>query len=415
MKALFCTAIAPLFAGWALLSGTPPAAAVEWHGLLDMRALHTDAERSWTDAGLGKLRHDKQSSGLRLGQAFLSAQADLLSNTITGRLVLSAADDRAGALDVNEAWLLWSPLPSSAWKTRVKLGAFFPASSLELDYDSIGWTPSRTVSSSAVNSWIGEELRTQGAELTLTHKGRQSNSLHDFGLTLAVFGGNDPAGTLMGWRGWSISDRVSGLTEGLLLADLPVYRPSGEIPKQNRSVHLFRELDGRAGYYLGGQYAYTEQVELSALHYDNRGDPLVEKNGQYAWHTRFDHIGLRLRPAGEWELAAQLMSGETLMGPQAVRLSFKAGYLLASHPFAQGHLSLRYDRFRARENDILPSDPNHEDGRALALAYALPLRQGWSLLGEWLVVKSTRPARRLTGNAPAQTERSLTASLRWQF
>jgi hypothetical protein len=404
----------PLLAAWALLSSVPAAAEVEWHGLLDLRALLTDAERSWTDAGLGKLRYDKQSSGLRLGQAFLSAEADL-SNTVTGHIVLSAADDRAGALDVNEAWLLWSPLPSGAWKTRVKLGAFFPASSLEIDYDSIGWTPARTVSSSAINSWIGEELRTQGAELTLTHKGRQTNSAHDFGLTLAVFGGNDPAGTLMGWRGWAISDRISGLTERLILADLPVYRPDGAIPKQSRSVQLFSELDGRVGYYLGGQYAYAEQVELSALHYDNRGDPLVEKHGQYAWHTRFDHIGLRLRPAGDWELAAQLMSGETLMGPQAVRLRFRAGYLLASHPVAQGLLSLRYDRFRARENDILPSDPNDENGQALALAYRLPLQRGWSLLGEWLVVKSTRAARPLTGSAPAQSERSLTASLRWQF
>ena len=397
-----------------LAAETTHAAGVEWHGLLDLRAVLSDAERSWTDAGLGKSRYDKQSSPLRLGQAFLSAQGDL-SNTVSANLVLSAADDRAGLLDVNEAWLLWSPVPSSAWKTRLKLGAFFPTTSLEIDYESIGWTPTRTVSSSAINSWIGEELRTQGAELSMGRKGSQSGSPHDYGLNLAIFGGNDPAGTLIAWRGWSVSDRITGLTEGLLLADLPVYRPDGEVNKQTRNIHVFRELDTRVGYYFGGHYGYAEHLELAALHYDNRADPLLVKNGQYGWHTRFDHLSLRLRPAGRWELAAQAMAGETVMGPNAVRVRFKAWYLLASHPFAQGQLTARFDHFSASEDDILPHDPNAEDGQALALAYALPLPHGLSLVAELLAVKSTRPARQLIGSEPTQTERSFTLALRWQF
>ncbi|WP_310389803.1 hypothetical protein [Roseateles sp.] len=415
MKSWLRPSLAAAALAAALAAAAPAhAAGVEWHGLLDLRAVLSDAERSWTHAGLGKSRADQQSSPLRLGQAFLAAQGDL-SNAVAARLVLSAADDRAGALDINEAWLLWSPIPASAWKTRVKLGAFFPATSLEIDYDSIGWTPVRTVSSSAINSWIGEELRTLGAELSLVRKGSPSGSPHDYGFNLGVFGANDPAGTLLAWRGWSVSDRITGLTESLQLADLPVYRPDGPINKQTRHMHVFRELDGRAGYYVGGHYGYAERIKVAAMHYDNRADPLVVKSGQYGWHTRFDHLSLQLRPAGQWELAAQAMAGETLMGPQAVRVKFKAWYLLASHPLAQGQLSARYDSFSASENDILPSDPNAEDGQALALAYALPLGQGWSLVSEALVIKSTRPARLLIGAAPAQTERSLSVSLRWQF
>ena len=41
------------------------------------------------------------------------------------------------------------------------------------------------------------------------------------------------------------------------------------------------------------------------MHYDNRGDPLMVKQAQYSWATKFDHVGVRLRPAGKWELMAQ--------------------------------------------------------------------------------------------------------------
>lgn len=396
---------------------------VEWHGMLDVRAVAADGPPSWTHEGLGKSRYDTGSGSVRLAQAFLQARGDV-SDSISGNLVLSHADDRTSGLDVNEAWLVWSPVPTSNWKTRVKAGAFFPASSLEIDYESMGWTPLRTVSSAAINSWIGEELRTLGAEVTLTRKGQQSGSPHSYGVSAAVFGGNDPAGSLMAWRGWSVSDRITGLTEPLLLADLPAYRqgsPGAPLPMQDRSIRLFKEIDGRPGFYLGAHYALAQTLELAVLHYDNRADPLALKGGQYAWNTRFDHLSLRARPAGQWELAAQAMRGETTMGPDAVRLTFQAWYLSASHPWAGGHVTLRFDSFRTDENDILPGDPNGEAGRALALAYAVPLgsivpkAERFTLVTELLSVQSDRPARVQTGQAAAQAERSWTTSLRWQF
>ena len=44
----------------------------------------------------------------------------------------------------------------------VKAGAFFPTISLE--NDDLGWTSPYTLTPSAINSWIGEELRTIGSE-----------------------------------------------------------------------------------------------------------------------------------------------------------------------------------------------------------------------------------------------------------
>ena len=398
-----------LCAGW-------QAHAIEIRGLVDLRVGNSDADRSWTRDGLDKTRFDRNSGGIRLGQAFLRVDGDV-SDDVSASLVASASDDRRRLVDITEAWLGWNPVPSSAWKTRVKLGAFFPATSLEIDYDSIGWTPVRTISSSAINSWIGEELRTQGLELTMTRKGVTEASPHDYGFTLALFGRNDPIGSLLAWRGWSISDRITGLTESIRLADLPVYRQGGELSQQSRSIRIAREIDNRPGFYVGAHYAYKSWLSVSALHYDNRGDPLIIKNGQYSWNTRFNHLSARIQPDDQWQFLFQALHGETIMGPNAVRLRYAAWYALASHPLGAGSLAIRVDRFSAKEHsaDILPSDPNGESGRALAIAYTWPLSPSVSLVTEALHVKSDRAARILIFDPPTKTEKSLTASVRWQF
>jgi hypothetical protein len=397
-----------------LLALTLPltARSVEWSGLLDVRALSADGERSWTRSGLGKTRYD--SSGVRLGQAILGAEWQV-SDAITGSAVLNFSDDRRRLVDLQEAWLGWNPVPSGPWKMRAKAGLFFPPINQEIDYDRLTWTPTRTNSASAINSWIGEELRTKGLELSLTHRGRAAGSAHDFGASAAIFNGNDPAGTLLAWRGWGVGDRITGASEPIQLADLPVYRPNGAINQQTRDIKLFREIDGRAGYYAALNYAYGDMVEVKAMHYDNRGEPLIVKQGQYSWATKFHHVGLRLRPTGHWELMAQWLSGSTVMGPSAVALDYRAWYALASHPLGKGTLTLRYDQFRTREHDILPADPNGEDGRAIALAFVFEMTPAVSVVTELLSVHSTRPSRMLVRDLPRQHERSLTTALRWQF
>ncbi len=394
------------------LCGTAAAGDVETHGLLEARASAVDASRSWLDQGLGKLRDS--SSNVRISQAMLRVDGDV-SDSIGAAIVINAADDRPHVLDVNEAWLSWNPVPSGPWKTRVKAGAFFPVTSVEIDYGSVGWTPTRTLSSSAINSWIGEELRTKGVELSLQRSGRQEGSPHDFGLTLAVYGANDETGTLLAWRGWTISDRITGLTEPLMLADLPVYRPTGKLVKQHRTIHPFREIDGRLGYYATVNYGYSGWLEAAYMHYDNRADPLIVKDGQYAWDTHFDHVSLKLKPYGQWEILAQAMKGSTFMGTHGAQADFRSWYVLLSHPVGKATLSARVDYFNESEDDRIPSDPNGENGHALALAYARPLGPGLSLVTELLWVRSDRPARSLIGDAPHQNERSLSAALRWQF
>lgn len=392
------------------------AQAVEITGLLDMRLVATDTQHNWLRAGLDKSRFDGRSGGLRLGGAFVKIEGDVL-DAVSGTVVVSAQDDRAGGVDINETFLTWSPVPVSPWRSRVRAGAFFPVSSLEIDYDSIGWTPRDTISSSAINSWIGEELRTVGLEYRLSRSGRQAGSKHDIGLTAAVFGVNDPAGSVLAWRGWSISDRITGLRETIPLANLPAFSPGGSIASQTRAVNEFRELDQRLGFYIGADYAYAGRFDAAVMRYDNRGDPMVITSGQYAWLTRFNHVSARLKQVGQWDLSFQAMQGDTLMGPGAVYMDFNAWFLLASRPLGAGRLAIRYDQFGAteRREDILPTDPNGEQGRALALAYHWKIKPQVALVTEWLVVHSDRPARTQIGVPAIRHEQSLTTSLRVSF
>ncbi|MFP5389930.1 MAG: hypothetical protein ACLGI6_00060 [Gammaproteobacteria bacterium] len=392
------------------------ARALDLHGVVDLRAAAVSASPSWLHGGMGKLRYD--DSGVRLGQATLEASGELLDQVVdnlSATVVANIHDDRRGAAGVNEAFISWNPVPGGPWKTRVKAGAFFPVTSLELDYDSVGWTPTRTVSSSAINSWIGEELRTKGIELTFSRNGRLAGSPHDFSITAALYKWNDETGTLLAWRGWSISERITSLTEPLPLPDLPVYREGTGFIDQTRAIHPFREIDDRTGFYVSSTYAWRGWLELTAMHYDNRANPMAYEDDQWGWTTRFNHVGLRARPGNGWEWVLQAMDGSTLVGPRGVNARYRSWFALASHALGPGTATLRYDHFGISEDDIAPADPNTEHGHALALAYALELRPEWTLVTEALRVDSTRAARALIGVAPRQRERSLSVSLRYRF
>jgi hypothetical protein len=79
-------------------------------------------------------------------------------------------------------------------------------SSLEVDYDQVGWNADRTISSAAINSWIAQEVRIFGAEFTAQ------------------------------WRG---------------------------------ALHVFRELDHRPGWYGALGYSFEGVLDIEAMHYDN--------------------------------------------------------------------------------------------------------------------------------------------------
>ncbi|NDD65054.1 MAG: hypothetical protein EBZ36_13940, partial [Acidobacteria bacterium] len=153
---------------------------------------------------------------------------------------------------------------TGAARWTIKLGAFYPPVSIE--NEGVGWTSPWTLTPSAINTWVGEELRTIGGETSVEWK-TASGSI---GLTGAVFGGNDPTGLLIAARGWSFGDRPTGLFDRVRTADDVALR-SRRAPPYYQSEFL--EIDDRAGFYGGVSWRENGLGRLTLLRYDNRADP----------------------------------------------------------------------------------------------------------------------------------------------
>src|SRR5690606_3411051 len=86
----------------------------------------------------------------------------------------------------------------------------------------------------------------------------------------SLFYGNDPAGTVLSWRGWSINNWQTAWGGDIALADLPVFAFA---PQQAPVSEPFLELDGAPGYYSWAELGLARSLRVRALYYDNRADP----------------------------------------------------------------------------------------------------------------------------------------------
>lgn len=396
------------------LSGVNQAAEIS--GLLDLRLVQADDTRSWIYGGLGKQRFDDEHDGLRLGQAIAAINTSVL-DTVNASIEFNAYEDRRRRVDVETAHLLWRPIPASEWQSQLNVGAFFPG--LSLENTGTGWTSPYLLSHSAINNWIGEEVRIIGTEWTLARLGQKIGSPHDWQFSASLFGWNDGSGGLLAWRGWSVGDRISGLSERLPLPSaLPIFDEDSDFAEQGSGLKPFHEIDHRTGYTLSSRYRYTNQFEARVLHYDNRGDPTKEAQGQYAWDTHFNALGMRWQVNDHHELLGQWLAGSSLSGDEAdslIDMRFQAWYLLYSWHSDAHRLSLRYDHFWVGDRDINSEDPNGEYGHAYALAYRYQWNERLSLCAEALRQISYRDAREELDLPEDVTEDSLQFAVQMHF
>ena len=304
-------------------------------------------------------------------------------------------------MDLTEAYLEWRPWPSRYFRSRAKLGAFYP----EISFENVlpSWRSPYSVSWSAVNSWLGEEIRTIGAEYRLDWLGQHNGGAFDVSAIVGVYGLDDPAGTLMATRGWALHDRQTTLFGR-------VGRPGEEVDIRR----MFAEIDHRPGYYAGAELAYRESATLRALHYDNRGDgtSVAPSLDAISWLTRFDSLGLQLTPTDHLTVIAQYLNGYTWINPFIpFKWDFDAGFLLASYEQGRYRLTLRRDWFGMQQ--VKGMGANRETGSAWTAAAMLHLDAHWSVAAEGLWVDSTLDYRSDAGLPPRAAERSLTLSLRY--
>ncbi|MEM6987047.1 MAG: hypothetical protein AAF499_10955 [Pseudomonadota bacterium] len=401
-----------------LMAGVPSAQALGLSGTqlrygFEIAAIDTDGLPSWVDGSVGKFATNGAERPFR-GYA---EHAKQLSDTVSTKLVIEATADEIGdPINATEAYVRWRPVPRSDTRYRIKFGAFYPGVSLENTQP--GWRSPYTVNYSAINTWVAEELRTTGVELTAIKKLPELGANHRLILQAAAFGWNDPAGTILSWRGWALHDRQTRFGDNLPLPPLPLNRPGEMFQTQAAVIEPLKEVDDRVGFYTAAEWNVRGRFLIKGLYYDNRGDPEALVNGQYGWDTRFGSLGVKLAFPHQTTLLAQWMQGNTGMGPMmsgkhVIDNDFESYYLLLSRRMGKHRLTMRYDRFRVDDVDVITADDNNEKGNAWTLSYRYPLSKRLLASTEWTRVETTRPNFAFNGFATRQIERQFEIRLRY--
>ena len=404
--------LACLLAAGLLPAGMLPAGAqdLQWHGHLDLRAVDAGEQRAWDEGGLGKSRFGSGDDGGAFASGVLAGTLQLGPEVLAGTTLQFVPDQRQ-SLDVLDAWVRYRPVSTTPWRWSVRAGAFWAPVSLE--NDGVGWTSLWTLTPSAINSWVGEELRTIGLEASLEHRGPSA----DVTLFAAAFGWNDPAGELLAARGWGLGDSHSGL--GAVLREPDAYAPRARAPVP-MLYRPFREIDGRPGWYAGATREVRGEGRATLLYYDNRAErdswERYAGHRAFSWDTRFWSAAASRR-VGDWMLAGQAMTGSTVFEPQpgmVLDTRFHAAYLLLARDTGAWRPSVRLDVFGTSQRG--PTDaPLDEHGNALVLALNWRPRDHVRIIGEVLRIDSTRSQRRLDGIAARQVDWQMQLAARLYF
>jgi len=381
--------------------------AYELTAQIDLRAVAVDSPyKSFTEGGLGLLRFDEAHDDLRLGRAMLNARGPLSETLWADATVSATGDHSTHAADLTEASLEWRPYPRNALRLRTQAGAFYPPISLE--NRSVGWQSPYSLTPSAINTWIGEEIRTIGVQQSVTLIGPAIDKPFDISLVAGVFGYNDPMGVLIFQRGWAVHDRQTTLFDGL---PRPFTSPSGDT-----HIEFFREIDNRPGYYAGAEFRYRAQHLLRAMHYDNRGDPSKNDGKDSAWRSRFDAIGWRTELA-DTTLIAQAMLGDTAVGASAdgrgrFILEYWSYFILASQRTGAHRFTARYDRMYTDTERGATFFDSAQTATAWTAAYLWDVGAHWQVAVEAVKIQGSLRQRAVLNQPAAADERLLQLAIR---
>ena len=212
----------------------------------------TPDERSWRDGGVGRYLPAEPRLSAHIGLLWQpSLDWDV---RVHARL---DSDDGFGAAPIGlvEAFAarrLFSP-SGAFW--QIKAGQFFLPTSREA-VDPL-WQSPHHLSLSTLNSWIAEEFRPIGVDLSWRNA-PQSEFETEWAAT--VFGGNDSAGALLAWRGFASHDRLTAFGEVLRLPSLPTLSEGFAGQRDDGSKPFGPDLDGRPGYALRTRFGQREPL-----------------------------------------------------------------------------------------------------------------------------------------------------------
>jgi hypothetical protein len=407
----------------ATATAAPAAAQVDlfspdvWHGVVDLRVAGADGERSFNDHGFGKLRFGGSGDGGWRGDGDIAFAAlewrPRFTWDLTGVVdVVHQPEQDEHPVDITQAYVSWRPVPTSATRFTARAGLYYPAISLE--HDGVAWGMTNLITPSAINSWVGEEVKVVGVEAGIAHEFEGGQRL---ALTLGVFAGDDTAGTLLTYRGWALHDEQS---TSLGRFQLPPRGFLSTLVQPDYSFSL-REIDKRPGFYGRLEWRPAPGLELEAFYYDNRGDKVgITSTLQWAWATRFVNLGARWTIDEHTRVLAQALVGHTADGfptPDGLfgDIDFAAAYGEVQRDVGRSTFTARADLFRIRDNTTVDEYRTDEDGWAVTAAWRYAITRHVDFRAEAVHVRSDRPGRDYAGLPDVQSQTQVQSSLRVSY
>jgi hypothetical protein len=325
----------------------------QFHGFLTGRETYVNAQRSWLQGGVGRFDVGADTPDDHRLVNVDSVQLGI-DWTPTGWLLLHAdgiaRQEQSGfhgkRLGIVQAY---ADVYNDHW--RLRAGEFWLPTSRE-NTDPM-WTSKYTITYSALNSWIAQEVRPIGADLQWSP---------GFYVTLGAtaFRGNDTMGTLLAARGWTFGNYLTTYDESMPLPYPETTKPIGA------------DLDHKNGYSERLRLSLPERAMIQFAHIDNRAPiaPFPIK-GQTPWQTHFNVISADAGSKSPTTVAAEWAYGSTAVGfpGGSFTMDFDTEYVLVSHAFGHERLSARVERFSTRDASRPSVDFAREDGRAWTVAW----------------------------------------------
>ena len=391
-----------------------------FEGVIDLRAIAADGQPSYLDGGFGRARYGGTGPGGTKGQLSLADAALVWKPQLTwalGAVVdVERQDGQQHPFDLVQAYLTLRPTPHGETRFTARAGFYYPP--LSEEHEGATWAVANTITPSAINSWVGEEVKVVGGE------GKVSRRLagQELSATVGLFGYDDTSGTLLTFRGWGLTDIKATSFGAFRMPPIDSYLTDHQAPVTQSTA----ELDGKVGYYGRLDWRTAGPLSLSAFYYDNGGDKISVADHQWSWATRFWNFGAALDLDEHTRILSQLMTGRTLMGypdgrdAEWIDLGFTSAYLLATHSFGRSGLAGRVEYFATHDHNFDPAVDDAEDDRGehgwavtAAYRYDLTPRARWML--ELLHVHSRRPSLEAHALEPLQDQTLLQSSVRLSF
>jgi hypothetical protein len=385
--------------------------------LLDGRVALANGERSWANRGLGKTSFQGTSEG---GYKLFAVpeEADVIwtprfSNSLSASVSGAWQRHQEHAFDLLEAFLSFLPPQKGSVGYAVRAGIMWPEISLEHTTGG-AWSTVNTLTPSAINTWVGEEVKVLGLEGTV----RASVGDGMVGLTGAVFGFDDTSGTLLSFRGWALHNEKATVFGHF---PLPPLNPFIRLLQQDKT-RSFIEIDHRPGFYGRLEWRPPSPLGVALFYYDNRGDPEKFKpSGQWGWRTRFVNLGINADLAPKTHLLAQAMAGSTIMGfkingKRWVHTRFSSAFVSITQTLTdKAALTGRIEGFRTHEMGSEMSPQESEHGWATTVALRYNIRDNLTGFAEALNVRSRRGVRANLGLDPFQPQTVFQLGLRFRI